>query len=482
MKQIITAVKLPRFQFILDNQTDKVRFADKIKERFIDAEEIIVEDPTGLTFHYFPRFDNETIEQAKLKRPLMIPKAIVEEYNKSLLETDPPPAEQIDFDSLEVLTGQLTLWVDKSILKAEVALTEDDIVAIVGAYGQPELGKFIYEFTKNGKISDATISSQKRFSSPRTNVKTLVTELEEAKLENGSIIVDSVNHSEIRKQLANVLNGDKVVAEGKVPVVFPDDIAIEMTHYKDGQTYIAELVATSFDYFGNFSFIVKEKPEELVLDQLKFSAVNTWDNENTRYIQHVNPGDNLFLLINASGITKPFQAKLLPTDPVDMVTFAEIVGAITINPGLNVIPYTVPADISQPVAGAIIAVVNKETVEFGDSNQTTVFKTSRDLHVNYPAVVPVVPTISGPPQFGKDDASTMGIPATWSNHQVELDTKVLIWECDVPGAVLEYLDEDNHRSVQFKLPAPGTVGQIVKISLTTDGGKVDQMVELMAQN
>ena len=262
MNNIITPVKLPRFQYIINNQTDRRRFLDKVLERWVGAEEIYVFDPTGLNYNYFPRFPAETKEQALSRRPVTIPKTKVDEYNQALLEQDPAPETPIDFDSVDVLIGQLTHWTETTILVSDEPYTEDDIIVILSGHGTPEHGKFIYSFTKDGKISDATQPKQQRMSNMRDDVQTLVDRIiDETKVVDNVLIVTSTTHSEVRKQIAELLNGNLEdlgveLAKGEVPLVFADDLVIPMTHLKDGQTYPADLATTALDFYGRVYFSV----------------------------------------------------------------------------------------------------------------------------------------------------------------------------------------------------------------------------------
>ena len=244
MKQVIRGEKLARMQVILATQTDKQRFADKIKERFKDAEEIIVVDPTGINFHYFPRKEGETQAVAKSRNPLMIPKKLVEEFNANLLK-DQPDVEH-DFDSVEVLTAQLTHWVDTSIVKADIQFTLDDIVEITAAYGSPDHGKFIYHYAKNGLLDPYADRSQKRFSNYRNDVADQVTE----QIEVGSLIPLTV-----ATQIAAAVNG-AAKKDGTDPLLFPEDIILPVTHFKDGQTYVARIADHALDFYGELEIAV----------------------------------------------------------------------------------------------------------------------------------------------------------------------------------------------------------------------------------
>lgn len=243
MKQIIRGAKLARMQTILATQTDKQRFADKIKERFKDAEEIIVVDPTGINFHYFPRMADESQQVAMSRPPLAILKSLVEQYNAELLEEQ--PEEEHDLDSVEVLTAHLEHWVDKYVKKADVTLTENDIVEIITVYGFRDLGKFIYHYSENGLLDLTLGAKQKRFSSIRTDIASKVT----------TVTVTSLKEHEIRDQLVAAVNGD-ALTDGTVPLLFADDLVLPTTHFKDGQTYQVGIANTSFDYYGSLQMTV----------------------------------------------------------------------------------------------------------------------------------------------------------------------------------------------------------------------------------
>lgn len=249
MKQVIRGEKLARMQVILATQTDKKRFADKIKERFADVEEIIVVDPSGINFHYFPRKEDETPVEAKAHSPLMISKKLVEEFNATLLKEQPD--EEHDFDSVEVLTAQLTHWVDKTIVKADIEFTADDIVEITAAYGLPDHGKFIYHYAKNGLLNPYVDRSQKRFSNYRNHI------VDKAP---GQIEVTSLIPLTITEQIAAAVNGD-AKKDGTEPLLFPEDIILPVTHLKDGQTYVAQIADHALDYFGELEIVVTLETE-----------------------------------------------------------------------------------------------------------------------------------------------------------------------------------------------------------------------------
>jgi len=250
MKQVIRGAKLARMQVILATQSDKQRFADKIKERFKDAEEIIVVDPTGINFHYFPRKADESKQVAMTRPPLSVLKSLVEEYNAKLLEDQ--PEEEHDFDSVEVLTAHLNRWVDKYITKADITFTENDIVEITAAYGFPDNGKFIYQYSENGLLDPTVGAKQKRFSNYRNDIKESIV---------GALQVTSLIPLTVTEQLAAAINGE-AETDGTEALVFPEDIQLPVTHFKDGQTYVAYLKNTALDFYGEFEFTVALEAEQ----------------------------------------------------------------------------------------------------------------------------------------------------------------------------------------------------------------------------
>lgn len=466
MKQIIRGAKLARMQTILATQTDKQRFADKIKERFKDAEEIIVVDPTGINFHYFPRMADESQQVAMSRPPLSISKLLVEQFNTKLVED--APEEDHDFDSVEVLVAQLNHWVDTSITKADVVLTTDDIVELTAAYGFPDLGKFIYQYSENGLLDPTVGAKQKRFSNYRTDIQ--------EKTLGEATVVTSLIPLTVTEQIAAAINGEAKL-DGSEALLFPEDILLPATHLKDGQTYRAAISSYALDYYGQIDVKVKlvEDIEPIVLEQIKLSYDSTWSSPDLRYKYHINEGDQFNILIMASGITKPFAAKLFESSGAGQ--FASITGAITLHPGLNVIPYTAPSDIKD--GQAFLAVVNKEALEWADENQTVVYASSRNAIFHKPAIVPTQPVISGPPQFPLDDAITVGIPMAWTNSQMDYNSKIIDWACDVDGAILDYNDPYSLTAAKFTLPNTVQVDDTVTITLTTDGGTTTKQVKMM---
>lgn len=466
MKQVIRGAKLARMQTILDTQTDKQRFANKIKERFVDAVEVIVVDPTGINFHYFPRMEDEDKAFAMARPPLSISKLLVEQFNAKLVED--APEEDHDFDSVEVLVAQLNHWVDTSITKADVVFTADDIVELTTAYGLPDTGKFIYQYTQNGLLDPSLGGKQKRFSNYRSDIQ--------EKTLGEAVVVTSLIPLTVTEQIAATINGEAKV-DGSEALLFPEDILLPVTHLKDGQTYRGAISSYALDFYGQIDVKVKlvEEVEQLFLEQIKFSYDSTWSSPDIRYKQHINEGDQFNILIMASGITKPFAAKLF--ESYGEGQFASITGAITLHPGLNVIPYTAPSDIID--GQAILAVVNKEALEWADENQTVEYSSSRTAIFHKPAIVPIQPVISGPSQFPLNDAITVGIPMAWTNSQMDYSSKIIDWVCDVDGATLDYNDPFSLTAAKFTLPNTVQADDTVTITLTTDGGTATKQVKLM---
>lgn len=468
MNESIKGAKLARLQTILLTQADKQRLVDKIKERYSTAEEIIVVDPQGLYFHYFPVLAGQTHDQALAKTPLSIPKVMVDEFNAeaqgALLEGEGP----IDFDSLEILTGQLDHWVTTSILKADMTFGVDDQVELIASYGLPELGKFILGYAKNGLLDPTAPVVQKRFTNVRTDIQ--------EKTLGEAAVVTSLIPLTVTEQIAAAINGEAKV-DGSEALLFPEDILLPVTHLKDGQTYRGAISSNALDFYGQIDVKVKlvEEVEPIVLEQIKLSYDSTWSSPDLRYKHHINEGDQFNILIMASGITKPFAAKLFESSGAGQ--FASITGAITLHPGLNVIPYTAPSDIKD--GQAFLTVVNKEVLEWADENQTVAYTSSRNAIFHKPAIVPIQPVISGPPQFPLNDAITEGIPMAWTNSQMDYNSKIIDWVCDVDGATLDYNDPYSLTAAKFTLPNTVQVDDIVTITLTTDGGTVTEQVKLL---
>ena len=251
MKERILGAKLARLQTIILTQTDKQRFIEKVKERYTGAQEIVVVDPTGIYFHYFPVFAGETAAEAMKKRPLTVSKKLVDDYNTAAQAALPEGAPALDLDSLETLTAHLDHWVDTTILKTDTVFTEDDLVQITAVYGKPSLGKFVYDYAKNGLLNPLALLQQRRFSNPRLDVAASLT---------SPVTVTSLSPLEVAAQIVTLINDD-AVTDGSVPLLFADDIIIPVTHLKDGQTYSATVKDSALDYFGRIDFkVVLEEP------------------------------------------------------------------------------------------------------------------------------------------------------------------------------------------------------------------------------
>ena len=98
--------KLLRLNYIIANQSDRLRLIAKLRQGYAEADAIKVNDLGGLTFEYTPSIGDEA------RNPLRIPKKLVEEYNAQLVEDANENDQDVpDFDSLEVLKGQLDYWV-----------------------------------------------------------------------------------------------------------------------------------------------------------------------------------------------------------------------------------------------------------------------------------------------------------------------------------------------------------------------------------
>lgn len=478
MKMLITVAKLPRFQFIMDNQTDKLRFIEKLVSRFKDAEEILVADPTGLTYNYFPQFLGQSKQEALSKTPLRIPKAIVEEYNIKAQEDWEVGDPAIDPDSTATLKLQLTHWIEKSVFGQEVDFTEDDIINIIATHGEPELGKFVYSIVTNGKLDPTQPSVQKRFSTPRTDVGLKITEPADKILK-----IESLKPVDIVTAILEAVNGDAEL-DGEEALLFADELLLPVTHFKDGNVYEVKVAPWALDYFGKIMIQTTAEVlplEPLVLSQIKFSATDVLTDENNRYHYNLNTGDSVFLLVNATGITRPYQVKLVETTQGDAQPtgrFASITGLVTLNPGVNIIPFTAPAGATTDMDTGV-AFVNKETTAWKDETQTEVFSVSRGINFHNPAIVMPLQTLGGANMYGRDDAVADGIPVSWNNRPDNYDTKVLEWSCDVEDAVIIVQDPTNLSSVSVKLPDTVIVGDIVTTTLTTDAGAVTFQTELM---
>lgn len=254
MNKLISLNKLPRFQYIIDNQTDKLRFIDGLVARFKTAEEIHVVDPTGLTYNYHPQLPTQSKEQALAATPLRIPKAIVDEYNEKAQADKLPDAPSIDFDSVETLKLQLMYWIEKSVLGESATFTEDDVIVITAAHGKPELGKYVYQITQNGKLDPTRPANQHRFSNPRTNINVNVLALGAKEL-----TVKSLSPTGIIADILKQINGEDVGA-ANTQTLFADELILPVTHFSAGHTYFIMLAPWSLDYYGQIMVKV-EAPE-----------------------------------------------------------------------------------------------------------------------------------------------------------------------------------------------------------------------------
>lgn len=254
MNKLISLNKLPRFQYIIDNQTDKLRFIDGLVARFKTAEEIHVVDPTGLTYNYHPQLPTQSKEQALAATPLRIPKAIVDEYNEKAQADKLPDAPSIDFDSVETLKLQLMYWIEKSVLGESATFTEDDVIVITAAHGKPELGKYVYQITQNGKLDPTRPANQHRFSNPRTNINVNVLALGAKEL-----TVKSLSPAGIIADILKQINGEDVGA-ANTQTLFADELILPVTHFSAGHTYFIMLAPWALDYYGQIMVKV-EAPE-----------------------------------------------------------------------------------------------------------------------------------------------------------------------------------------------------------------------------
>lgn len=263
--------KLLRLNYTIANQSDRLRLIAKLKQGYAEADAIKVNDLGGLTFEYTPSIGEET------RNPLRIPKKLVEEYNAQLVEDANENEKDVpDFDSLEVLKGQLDYWVEQSVGGESIVFTENDIVAIEAVAGKVGVGRFVYSYAQNGLLDNTIIGRQKRFTSTRVNIATKIVDTEEGDEENtiidGVVVINSLNTSEIIEKLISAVGNPEVPEEAtwedyNVPVLFPEDIWLPVTHFKSGQTYTANIQSTALDYFGQIDFKViineVEDPEEL---------------------------------------------------------------------------------------------------------------------------------------------------------------------------------------------------------------------------
>lgn len=268
--------KLLRLNYIIANQSDRLRLIAKLKQGYAEADAIKVNDLGGLTFEYTPSIGEEA------RNPLRIPKKLVEEYNAQLVE-DANENEQDapDFDSLEVLKGQLDYWVEQAVGGESIVFTENDIVAIEAVAGKVGFGRFVYSYAQNGLLDNTIIGRQKRFTSTRVNIATKIMDTEEGDEENtiinGVVVINSLNTSEIIEKLISAVGNPEIPEDASLgdygtPILFPEDIWLPVTHFKSGQTYTANIQSTALDYFGTIDFKIivdliedpEEEPEILV--------------------------------------------------------------------------------------------------------------------------------------------------------------------------------------------------------------------------
>ena len=250
--------KLLRLNYIIANQSDRLRLIAKLKLAYAEADVIKVSDSGGLTFEYKPFVGEET------RNPLRIPKKLVEEYNAQLVEDANENEEDVpDFDSLEVLKGQLDYWVEQSVGGESIVFTENDIVAIEAVAGKVGVSRFVYSYAQNGLLDNTIIGRQKRFTSTRVNIATKIVDTEEEDEENtiidGVVVINSLNAREIIEKLVAVVGNPEILEETTwedygTPILFPEDIWLPVTHFKSGQTYTANIQSTALDYFGQIEF------------------------------------------------------------------------------------------------------------------------------------------------------------------------------------------------------------------------------------
>lgn len=588
MNPLLPAEKLTRFNEVVNSQNDNKLFADKMYARVKDAESILVKDPTGLKLHYFPKFENETDEQAYRRPPIAISKAFVEKYDEETV-VNQEEGDDVDLDSVEHLKAQVKAWIDESVLGGVVEYTTEDIIRIVSSHGTSTKPKFIYEIAKNGRLDSSVPFSQKRFSSVREDIAKTAIDLGLTE-----IVVSSLNLDEVRSQIAAMFNvvedGSDVepnppvanALEENKKVLFASDIVLPMTHLKDRQTYIFEVSTNSFDYFGQLFFKVsaetivvnpdlvitpaEDSPEagsginakitlangptqlegrlyyrlasstgafqyqtftitngdtvnvpvaggddyetyvwlningeeqvsertivtakgevvEPVVSRLKFSGTQTWNDPDERYFSSLNPGYAIYLLFNVTGVTESFQAKLLEVIPEGEEAsglFASIEGLITVTPGLNIIPFTAPT-LPATQSNRLLALVNKETIKFGDEHQTNMFATSKGVTLNIPAVNMPAPTITLDNEtVDVETIKTVGVNATWSNVSESIvTTKELTWTASGGGGTeLTKVDTYDHTIVNVKAPY-AIPGNVITVKLVTDGGEVTKTVTVI---
>lgn len=472
MNELLPKEKLVRFGQVVNQQSDNIRFADKLYERVKDAESILVKDPTGLHFYYFPKFEGETDAQAFAGRPVAIPKAFVEKFDeeaiKEAAESEVP--KEVDLESTEHLKAQVKAWIDTSVLGEEIEYTEDDLIRFISSHGTPEKGKFVVTVAKNGKLDSTARAEQKRFSSDRTDIQEKIKELAIAE-----IVVGGANFDEVRKQLSELFTFE----DGKD--LYQSDIILPMTHMREGQTYIASVSPYSFDYFGQFYFKIAKPDEDdqeelLEISQIKFSHDGKSSDVDNRFMSNLNSGDMIFIVFDASGITKPVKASLVEvtTQGEKRGVFESVEKVITVTPGMNVIPYTVPV-LQGSFSGVPLAIVNKEASSWEAPERANIYTVSRGINFHSPSVEPVTPILSSPLELTLEDASS-GINSMWNNFNANADYsfKKIEWSCNILGSSIEILDTSNETSVRVILPETfkPTENTTVVITLETDAGTV----------
>ena len=249
--------KLLRLNYIIANQSDRLRLIAKLKQSYAEADAIKVNDLGGLTFEYTPSIGEET------RNPLRIPKKLVEEYNAQLVEDANENEEDVpDFDSLEVLKGQLDYWVEQAVGGESIVFTENDIVAIEAVAGKVGVSRFVYSYAQNGLLDNTIIGRQKRFTSTRVPLTT--------KIGNTPLVVNTLNGHDIIAKIVTaaqntVVDEDATYLDYDDARLFPEDIELPVTHFVDGKIYTVTLSSNSLDYTGSFDISIDlsaEDPEE----------------------------------------------------------------------------------------------------------------------------------------------------------------------------------------------------------------------------
>lgn len=274
---------------------------------------------------------------------------------------------------------------------------------------------------------------------------------------------------EFQFQTFTINNGDIV----NVPVAGGDDYETYVWLNLNGEEQVSERTTVT----------AKGEVIEPVVSRLKFSGTNTWTNEDERYFYSLNPGYQIYLLFNVTGVTESFDAKLLEVVPEGETAsnlFASIEGLITVKPGLNVIPFTAPT-LPETQNNRLLALVNKETVVFGDANQTNMFATSKGITLNIPAITMPAPTVTLDHEtIAVETVKTDGITATWSNVSESIvTTKELNWTASGGGGTeLTKVDIYDHTIVNVKAPY-AIAGNVITVKLVTDGGEVSKTVTVI---